>query len=234
MSGQFNTSHCRHYGKGFQPKTFRMTTRCSWWPGALHEPAATAPAPRASARLAEGTGEVGEQFTVLFALGAEGQNKVCHHEVTVSTLRQTGLTAQLPMVKRQQLSTPGNRHAGPRSGARACNGKSVYGSRWRGMGKNPLALRAHNGTRNRNQWCSLSPGTAELPQAHALSADTGSSFVLSPITGLLLDLAVQLGQKVRKVNAGTVIEAMKMENILLPRKMAWSARSCGQEADRWR
>jgi propionyl-CoA carboxylase alpha chain len=42
-----------------------------------------------------------------------------------------------------------------------------------------------------------------------------SRFLLSPMPGLLVDVAVQPGQSVRAGEKLAVIEAMKMENILL-------------------
>ena len=42
-----------------------------------------------------------------------------------------------------------------------------------------------------------------------------SKFLLSPMPGLLVDVAVQPGQSVRTGEKLAVIEAMKMENILL-------------------
>jgi propionyl-CoA carboxylase alpha chain len=41
-----------------------------------------------------------------------------------------------------------------------------------------------------------------------------SRFVLSPMPGLLVDVAVQPGQKVQAGERVAVIEAMKMENVL--------------------
>ena len=42
-----------------------------------------------------------------------------------------------------------------------------------------------------------------------------SKFLLSPMPGLLVDVAVQPGQAVRAGEKLAVIEAMKMENILI-------------------
>ena len=84
----------------------------------------------------------------------------------------------------------------------------------RGTAKNPLALRVqHNGTRI--DVLVISPRMAEL---HALmpfkAAPDMSRFVLSPMPGLLVDLAVVPGQKVQAGERVAVIEAMKMENVL--------------------
>ena len=85
----------------------------------------------------------------------------------------------------------------------------------RGVGRNPLAIRiAHNGTRL--DALVLSPRAAELQalMPHKAPPDM-SRFVLAPMPGLLIDVAVQPGQKVRAGERVAVIEAMKMENVLL-------------------
>jgi propionyl-CoA carboxylase alpha chain len=84
----------------------------------------------------------------------------------------------------------------------------------RGTPKNPLALRVqHNGTRI--DALVMSPRMAEL---HALMPHKAppdlSRYVLSPMPGLLVDVAVVVGQKVQAGERVAVIEAMKMENVL--------------------
>ena len=84
----------------------------------------------------------------------------------------------------------------------------------RGTRKDPLALRVqHNGTQI--DALVLSPRTAELHKRmlHKLPPDM-SRYVLSPMPGLLVDVAVQVGQKVQAGERVAVIEAMKMENVL--------------------
>jgi propionyl-CoA carboxylase alpha chain len=57
-----------------------------------------------------------------------------------------------------------------------------------------------------------------MAQLHALMPHKAepdmSSFVLSPMPGLLVDVAVTVGQKVQAGERVAVIEAMKMENVL--------------------
>jgi propionyl-CoA carboxylase alpha chain len=80
--------------------------------------------------------------------------------------------------------------------------------------KNPLALRVqHNGTKI--DAMVVSPRMAELHKLmpHKAAPDM-SRFVLSPMPGLLVDVAVQIGQKVQAGERVAVIEAMKMENVL--------------------
>ena len=94
------------------------------------------------------------------------------------------------------------------------NGKPFTVQIERGTGKNPLALRiAHNGTQI--DALVLSPRGAELYQLMPYKAPPDlSKFLLSPMPGLLIDIAVQPGQKVQAGEKLAVIEAMKMENIL--------------------
>jgi propionyl-CoA carboxylase alpha chain len=62
----------------------------------------------------------------------------------------------------------------------------------------------------------LSPRAAELIALMPFKAPPDlSKFLLSPMPGLLVDVAVQAGQAVRAGEKLAVIEAMKMENILL-------------------
>jgi propionyl-CoA carboxylase alpha chain len=94
------------------------------------------------------------------------------------------------------------------------NGKLFTAQVERGTPKNPLALRVqHNGTRI--DALVMSPRMAEL---HALMPHKAppdmSRFVLSPMPGLLVDVAVVPGQKVQAGERVAVIEAMKMENVL--------------------
>lgn len=84
----------------------------------------------------------------------------------------------------------------------------------RGVGKNPLATAiSHDGTRLVAMV--MTPRTAEL---HALmpykAPPDMSRYVLSPMPGLLVDVAVKPGQKVQAGERVAVIEAMKMENVL--------------------
>ncbi len=94
------------------------------------------------------------------------------------------------------------------------NGQPFTAQIERGTPKNPLALRVqHNGTRI--DALVMSPRMAEL---HALmphkAAPDMSRYVLSPMPGLLVDVAVTVGQKVQAGERVAVIEAMKMENVL--------------------
>jgi propionyl-CoA carboxylase alpha chain len=94
------------------------------------------------------------------------------------------------------------------------NGKPFTAQVERGTPRNPLALRVqNNGTRI--DALVMSPRMAEL---HALMPHKAppdlSRYVLSPMPGLLVDVAVIVGQKVQAGERVAVIEAMKMENVL--------------------
>jgi propionyl-CoA carboxylase alpha chain len=61
----------------------------------------------------------------------------------------------------------------------------------------------------------ISPRMAELHRMMPFKAPPDlSRFVLSPMPGLLVEVAVQAGQKVMAGERVAVIEAMKMENVL--------------------
>ncbi|MBP9907004.1 MAG: acetyl/propionyl/methylcrotonyl-CoA carboxylase subunit alpha [Rhodoferax sp.] len=95
-----------------------------------------------------------------------------------------------------------------------CNGAHFTAQVERGTPKKPLAIRViHNGTQL--DVMVMLPRAAEL---HALmphkAAPDMSRFVLSPMPGLLVEIAVTPGQKVQAGERVAVIEAMKMENVL--------------------
>ena len=94
------------------------------------------------------------------------------------------------------------------------NGEAFSAQVERGVGKNPLAMRLiHNGTRL--DALVLSPRAAELYKMMPFKAPPDMSrYVLSPMPGLLVDVAVTVGQKVQAGERVAVIEAMKMENVL--------------------
>jgi propionyl-CoA carboxylase alpha chain len=95
------------------------------------------------------------------------------------------------------------------------NGRPFVAQVERGTAKNPLAYRLqHQG--KAVEITVLRPRHAELQALMPYKAppDT-SAFLLSPMPGLLVQLAVEVGQKVQAGERLAVIEAMKMENVLL-------------------
>ena len=94
------------------------------------------------------------------------------------------------------------------------NGQPFTAQVERGSVRNPLSLRVqHNGTRI--DVLVVSPRMAELYRTMPYKAPPDMSrYVLSPMPGLLVEIAVQAGQKVQAGERVAVIEAMKMENVL--------------------
>jgi propionyl-CoA carboxylase alpha chain len=95
-----------------------------------------------------------------------------------------------------------------------CNGAPFTAQIERGSAKHPLGIRVtHNGLQI--EALVLLPRAAEYLKLmpHKAPPDL-SKFLLSPMPGLLVDVAVQPGQKVTAGERLAVIEAMKMENIL--------------------
>jgi len=95
-----------------------------------------------------------------------------------------------------------------------CNGKPFTAQVDRGSLRNPLALVVqHNGTKI--EVMVVSPRMADLHALMPFKAPPDmSKYVLSPMPGLLVEVAVQPGQKVQAGERVAVIEAMKMENVL--------------------
>jgi len=95
------------------------------------------------------------------------------------------------------------------------NGQAFTVQVERGTARSPLALQLqHNGTRI--EALVVSPRMAELNRLMLYKAPPDmSKFLLSPMPGLLVDVAVRAGQTVEAGERLAVIEAMKMENVLL-------------------
>ena len=161
---------------------------------------------------------VGEEFVVV-KLGAGGNNAPQRAFVTdfqsesgssrIETGDETGL---------RSYEICSNWHLGGARIRGSVNGTPFAAQVERGVGAgskvNPLAIRiSHNGTRL--DALVLSPRAAAL---HALMPfkvpPDMSRYVLSPMPGLLVDVTVQVGQKVQAGERVAVIEAMKMENVL--------------------
>lgn len=212
VSGDFNTGFiAENYGKGFHAEDVPHED-----PSFLVALAAYVNR-RMLGRAAGISGQlpghgvlVGEEFVVV-NLGAEGKN-----------------TSQPAMVRDYQAQSGSSRietgagsyeicsnwHLGGARIRGTVNGQPFAAQVERGVGRNPLAIRiAHNGTRL--DALVLSPRAAQL---HALmpykAPPDMSRYVLSPMPGLLVDVAVQPGQKVQAGERVAVIEAMKMENVL--------------------
>ncbi len=212
VQGHFNTGFiAEHYGKGFSAEAVDHSD-----PGFLVALAAYVRrksrerAARLGGQLPGYDVKVGQHYTVI-VLGQAGDHR--YVEVMVD---DTG-SIHGPAV----IQVDGKTYA-IESGSRLnaiCIQGSVNGQRFtaqveRGTQRNPLALVVqHNGSRI--EALVVSPRMAQLHRLMPYKAPPDMSrFVLSPMPGLLVDVAVQPGQKVQAGERVAVIEAMKMENVL--------------------
>ncbi|MCW8174337.1 acetyl-CoA carboxylase biotin carboxylase subunit [Verminephrobacter aporrectodeae] len=212
-AGDFDTGFiAEHYGQGFHPEDLAHDD-----PLFLVALAAymhrryRARAAGISGQLAGHELKVGEAFVVV-TLAASGENR--HHAVTVSDFEgESGSSAVTLDGNRYQISSQAA--LGQIRVQGQCNGLDFCAQVERGVGRNPLALRiAHNGAQI--DALVLSPLGARLHRLMPFKAAPDlSRFLLSPMPGLLVDVAVQPGQKVQAGEKLAVIEAMKMENTLL-------------------
>ncbi len=153
---------------------------------------------------------VGEAFTVV-VLGAEGKH--APHEVTVSDY-EDGAGSSSVQVGGKSYRISSSAHLGSIRVQGACNGMGFTAQIERGLPGQPLALRVrHNGTQI--DTLVLTPLRAQLFALMPYKAPPDmSKYVLSPMPGLLVQVAVKPGQKVQAGERVAVIEAMKMENVL--------------------
>jgi propionyl-CoA carboxylase alpha chain len=212
VAGDFNTGFiAEHYGKGFHAEDVPHAD-----PSFLVALAAyvhrryRARASGISGQL-EGHGvKVGEQFVVV-ELGPEGKH--VHHPVSVTDFHgKTGASAVAVGGKSYKIDSSFALGAIRVTGT--VNDKPFTAQVERGAGKNPLALRvSHDGTQI--EATVLSPLGARLLELMPYKAPPDlSKFLMSPMPGLLVEVAVQPGQQVQAGEKLAVIEAMKMENVL--------------------
>ncbi|RZJ21984.1 MAG: acetyl/propionyl/methylcrotonyl-CoA carboxylase subunit alpha [Haliea sp.] len=212
VAGDFNTGFiAEHYGKGFHAEDVPHAD-----PDFLVALAAWVNR-RALQRSAGITGQlrghefkVGEEFVVV-GLGEAGQN---HRQAVRVTDFEAKSGSSAVQVGTQRYEICSNWHLGGARIRGTVNGKAFNAQVERGVGKNPLAIRIiHNGTRL--DTLVLTPRAAQLHALMPFKAPPDMSrYVLSPMPGLLVDVAVQPGQKVQAGERVAVIEAMKMENVL--------------------
>jgi propionyl-CoA carboxylase alpha chain len=212
VSGDFNTGFiAEHYGKGFDAAdvphgdpSFLVAL------AAFQHRRYRARASGISGQLSGHGVKVGEQFVVA-SLGHGGQKDFTAVSVTDVDALATASVVTIAD-KAYRISARSSLAAARLEGE--CNGRSFTAQVERGAARNPLALRVgHNGTQI--EALVLSPRAAELYRLMPYKAPPDlSKFLLSPMPGLLVDVAVQPGQKVQAGEKLAVIEAMKMENIL--------------------
>ena len=154
--------------------------------------------------------KVGLDYTVI-AMSATGDHQ--YHSVHVDEFTgETGYAAVQVGEQRYKITSTSRLNDVVITGE--CNGEPFTAQVERGSAKNPLALVVqHNGTKL--EAMVVSPRMAELHKLMPFKAAPDmSKYVLSPMPGLLVDVAVQPGQKVQAGERVAVIEAMKMENVL--------------------
>ncbi len=212
VSGDFNTGFiAEHYAHGFRAEDVPHSD-----PDFLVALAAFVR--RKSRERAAGlTGQlpgygvkVGHNFSVI-TLGAGGKNRYTLVHVD-EVLGQIGSAVVTIEGQRYEISSPSRLNDICIHGV--CNGQPFTAQVERGTPRNPLALVVqHNGTRI--ETVVVSRRMAELHRMMPFKAAPDmSKYVLSPMPGLLVDVAVQVGQKVQAGERVAVIEAMKMENVL--------------------
>jgi propionyl-CoA carboxylase alpha chain len=154
--------------------------------------------------------KVGQDYTVV-ELGQGGKNR--YVQVHVDEFVGKSGVAQITIAGKSYAIESNSRLNDIRIEG-SVNGKPFTAQVERGTLKNPLALQVqHNGTRI--EALVMSPRMAELHKLMPFKAPPDlSKYVISPMPGLLVDVAVQPGQKVQAGERVAVIEAMKMENVL--------------------
>jgi len=154
--------------------------------------------------------QIGHDYSVV-VLGAKGENR--YIGVHVDEFRGQSGKAIIKVSENHYIIESHSRLNDVRISG-TVNGKPFIAQVERGTPKNPLALQIqHNGTRI--EALVVSPRMAELHKMMPFKTPPDMSrFVLSPMPGLLVNVAVTPGQKVQAGERVAVIEAMKMENIL--------------------
>jgi propionyl-CoA carboxylase alpha chain len=210
--GQFNTGFiAEHYGKGF--RTEDVAHDDPLFLVAL----AVFVRRKADSRAAGISGQLpGHEFAqashyVVVQMGAEGAHH--HHEVLIEQYDDVTITASVRVGERSYVihsPTP----LGEILLQGTVNARPFCAQVERGSAKQPLTLRvAHHGASI--DAMVLSPRAAELLKLMPFKAPPDlSRWLLSPMPGLLVQIAVQAGQKVLAGEKLAVVEAMKMENSL--------------------
>jgi propionyl-CoA carboxylase alpha chain len=212
VAGDFNTGFiAEHYGQGFRAEDVPHAD-----PDFLVALAAFVR--RKSRERAAGLSgqlpgygvKVGHDYSVI-VLGSTGEHryKAVHVDEVVGQIGSAVVTVD---AQRYAISSPSRLNDICITGT--CNGQPFTAQIERGTPRNPLALVVqHNGTRIETMV--VSPRMAELHALMPFKAPADmSKYVLSPMPGLLVEVAVQPGQKVQAGERVAVIEAMKMENVL--------------------
>jgi len=156
---------------------------------------------------------------VVVVLGRDGQHR--QHPVRIDEFEPVSGKADV-VIEGRHFAIQSESRLGESLMVGTCNGRAFTAQIERahatgqagGGARSPLAIRvAHNGAQI--EALVLLPRAAQLfaLMPHKAPPDL-SRFLLSPMPGLLVDIAVTPGQRVQAGERLAVIEAMKMENIL--------------------
>ncbi|NBQ40434.1 MAG: ATP-grasp domain-containing protein, partial [Alphaproteobacteria bacterium] len=212
MSGQFNTGFIsEHYAHGFRSEDVVhsdpdfLIALASFVRRKSRERAAGL-----SGQLPGYDVKVGQQYTVI-TLDALGEHT--HTQVEVDDSGGRHDTAVIK-VNGKNYAIESHSRLNDVAIQGTVNGQPFTAQVERGSAQNPLGLKVqHNGTGI--EVLVISPRMAELHRLMPFKAPPDlSRFVLSPMPGLLVEVAVQAGQNVMAGERVAVIEAMKMENVL--------------------
>ena len=213
VTGEFNTGFiAEHYAKGFKAEDVPhddplfLVALAAFVRRKARERAAGI-----SGQL-PGHGVAHGSALVVVQLGADGQN--VYHDVQLGEFDAAHGTMNV---------TVGGKVYAIRSATKlgeilmtgSVNGQPFSAQVEQGSARRPLAIRvAHNGTAI--EALVLLPRAAELHRLMPYKAPPDTSkMLLSPMPGLLVQVPVAVGQKVQAGERLAVIEAMKMENILV-------------------
>jgi len=211
VTGNFNTGFiAEHFGKGFHAEDVPhsdpdfLVALAAFVRRKSRERAASL-----SGQLPGYDVKVGQTYTVI-TLNAQGQ----HHFDQVEVDDAGGLGTAVIKLNGKNFAIHSNSRLNDIAIEGTVNGQPFTAQVERGSVKNPLVLQVqHHG--RRIDVLVVSPRMAELYRKMPFKAPPDlSRFVLSPMPGLLVDVAVQPGQKVQAGERVAVIEAMKMENVL--------------------
>jgi propionyl-CoA carboxylase alpha chain len=212
VSGQFNTGFiAEQYAHGFKAEdvphsdpnflvALAAFTRCQIRERAAHM----------SGQLSGYGVKLGSRYTVV-VVGATGTNQ----HVPVDVVEFTGHSGFASIkINGEIYDIESSSRMNEVRIAGMVNGVPFTAQIERGTAKSPLAFVVqHNGTKI--EALVMAPNVAALHQLMPFKAPPDmSKYVLSPMPGLLVDVAVQPGQKVQAGERVAVIEAMKMENVL--------------------
>lgn len=216
VSGDFNTGFiAEHYGQGFraedvphQDPNFLIALSGSlytWYRGR---------AQGLDGQFWAGLKCAAERQITVCVLGKEGQNQYVNASVGESAPGEPAVVTVHAEDGDHIYHLGIEQYVGDARVTGVVNGQPFTAQMERGRARNPLVTRViHNGTQM--DTIVMHPDTAELHKLMPYKAPPDmSKFVLSPMPGLLVQVAVQAGQEVKAGERVAVIEAMKMENVL--------------------